>query len=189
MATETQEAIHGYITDMLALEEHIEKALQAQVSAHEEDHATIVAALRDMHRTIEGHIVELRALDDTADAGGGQALGEAIKRAGAMLAGLGAAAIDLVRNERLPKNLRDDVTAFSLASTGYLMLHTVALGLGHTPTAELAARHMDSYAGMIIKLNHLIPTAVLTQLAADELTVDVTVADAALETYRKAWSQ
>src|SRR5690606_866713 len=31
MATETQEAIHGYVTDMLALEEHIEKAIQAQV--------------------------------------------------------------------------------------------------------------------------------------------------------------
>ena len=50
MATETQEAIHGYITDMLALEEHIEKALEAQVSAHEEDHATIAAALRELAR-------------------------------------------------------------------------------------------------------------------------------------------
>lgn len=187
MATETQEAIHGYITDMLALEEHIEKALEAQVSAHEKDHATIAAALRDMHRTIEGQIAALRALDDTADAGGGQALGEAIKRAGAMLAGLGAAAIDLVRNERLPKNLRDDVTAFSLASTGYYMLHTTALGLGHAPTAALAASHMESYASMIIKLNHLIPAAVLTQLTADELPVDMTAADVALETYRKAW--
>ena len=62
MATETQEAIHGYITDMLALEEHIEKALQAQVSAHEDEHATVAAALRDMHSTIEGHIAALRAL-------------------------------------------------------------------------------------------------------------------------------
>jgi ferritin-like metal-binding protein YciE len=73
MATETQEAIHSYITDMLALEEHIEKALQAQVSAHEEEHATVTAALREMHSTIEGHIAALRALDEGVEGGGGQA--------------------------------------------------------------------------------------------------------------------
>ena len=189
MATETQEAIHGYITDMLALEEHIEKALQAQVTAHEDEHATVAAALRAMHSTIEGHIAALRALDEGVEGGGGQAIGEAIKRVGAMLAGLGAAAIDLVRNERLPKNLRDDVTAFSLAATGYLMLHTTALGLGHSTTADLAARHLDDYAGMIMKLNHLIPTAVLELLATDELPVDTTVAEQALAAYRKAWTQ
>jgi ferritin-like metal-binding protein YciE len=189
MATETQEAIHSYITDMLALEEHIEKALQAQVSAHEEEHATVTAALREMHSTIEGHIAALRALDEGVEGGGGQAIGEAVKRVGAMLAGLGAAAIDLVRNERLPKNLRDDVTAFSLAATGYLMLHTTALGLGHATTADLAARHLGDYASMIMKLNHLIPGAVLTLLASDELPVDSSVADQALATYRKAWSQ
>jgi ferritin-like metal-binding protein YciE len=189
MATETQEAIHGYITDMLALEEHIEKALQAQVSAHDEEHPDIATALRGMHATIEGHIAAMRALDDASDAGGGQALGEAIKRVGAMLAGVGAAAIDLVRNERLPKNLRDDVTAFSLAATGYLMLHTTALGLGQATAADLAARHLEDYAQMIMKLNHLIPGVVLDLLSSDELPVDASVAEQALATYRRAWTQ
>ncbi len=188
MATETQESMHGYITDMLALEEHIEKALQAQVSAHEEEHATVASALREMHGTVERHIAALRSLDEAVEGGGGQALGEAIKRVGAMLAGLGAAAIDLVRNERLPKNLRDDVTAFTLAATGYLMLHTTALGLGQGTTADLASRHLDEYAKMIMKLNHLIPAAVLQLLASDELPVDTAVAEQALEAYRKAWS-
>ena len=96
---------------------------------------------------------------------------------------------DLVRNERLPKNLRDDVTAFSLAATGYLMLHTTDLGLGHSATADLSARHLGDYASMIMKLNHLIPGAVLTLLASDELPVDASAAEQALATYRKAWAQ
>jgi len=187
MSTDTQEAIHSYVTDMLALEEHIEKAVQAQLSAHEEDHPAEAAALRRLHATIAGHIEALRGLDETLDGGGGQAIGEAIKRVGSTLAGLGAAAIDLVRNERLPKNLRDDVTAFSLAATGYLMLHTTALALGHGPTAALAARHLADYADMIMQVNHLIPEAVLSQLAADDLPVDRSVADKALDAYRSAW--
>lgn len=187
MATETQEAIHGYVTDMLALEEHIEKAIQAQVSAHEDDHPTEAATLRRVHATIQGHIEALRSLDDGINGGGGQALGEAIKRVGSTLAGLGAAAIDLVRNERLPKNLRDDVTAFSLAATGYLMLHTTALALGHSPTAMLAARHLSTYADLIQQVTHLIPEAVLHQLADDDLPIDRAVADQALDAYRSAW--
>jgi ferritin-like metal-binding protein YciE len=189
MATETAEAIHSYITDMLALELHIEKAIQAQVTAHEGDHPGAAAALEQMQATIEGHIAALRALDDGVNAGAGQAIGEAIKRVASSLAGFGAAAIDLVRNERLPKNLRDDATAFSLAATGYLMLHTTALALGHPATAALAARHLAAYAEMIMKVNHMVPEAVLDQLAADELPVDTTVAATALEAYRKAWSQ
>ena len=55
---------------------------------------------------------------------------DAIKRAGSALLGLGAAAVDLVRNEGLPKNLRDDYTAFSLATIGYVMLYTTASALG-----------------------------------------------------------
>jgi ferritin-like metal-binding protein YciE len=188
MATETQEAVHGYITDMLALEEHIEKALQAQVSTHEENSPTVTSALRGMQSTIEGHIAALRALDGAVESGGGQALGEAVKRVGAMLAGLGAAAIDLVRNERLPKNLRDDVTAFSLAATGYLMLHTTALGLGESTTADLAERHLADYAEMIMKLNHLLPGVVLAFLNSEELPVDMTVETQALAAYRKAWT-
>lgn len=188
MATETQEAIHGYVTDMLALEEHIEKAIQAQISAHEEEHHGAATALREMHGIIEGHITALRALDHDVDGGGGQALGEAIKRAASTLAGFGAAAIDLVRNERLPKNLRDDATAFSLAATGYLMLHTTALGLGHAPTAVVAEQHLTDYARMIMKVNHLIPAAVLAELAAEELPLDITVGGTALEAYRRAWT-
>jgi hypothetical protein len=101
---------------------------------------------------------------------------------------LGAAAIDLIRSEKLPKNLRDDATAFSLAATGYLMLHTTAKSLGDARTAQLAGEHMEHYAGMIMRINHMIPATVLWELKSDDLPVNEQVLPEVLETYRAAWS-
>jgi hypothetical protein len=55
--------------------------------------------------------------------------------------------------------------------------------------ADLAARHLEDYAQMIMKLNHLIPGVVLDLLSSDELPVDASVAEQALATYRRAWTQ
>jgi hypothetical protein len=188
MSTETQETVHSYVTDMLALEEHIVKAIQAQVEVHEEEYPTVTAELRIIQATVEGHITALKGLDAAREGGALQGIGEAIKRMGSTLAGFGAAAIDLVRSEKLAKNLRDDATAFSLAHTGYLMLHTTARALGDARTAELAASHLTAYAQMIMRVNHLIPAAVVEVLRAEELRVDAAVVPEVLEVYRKAWT-
>jgi ferritin-like metal-binding protein YciE len=188
MSRDPKETIHSYVTDMLALEEHIEKALHAQAETHSNDHSAVAVQLREMHAQIERHIVALRSLDDAREAGAAQGVAEVVKRAGSMLAGLGAAAIDLIRSEKLPKNLRDDATAFSLAATGYLMLHTTAKSLGDARTAQLAGEHMEHYAGMIMRINHMIPATVLWELKSDDLPVNEQVLPEVLETYRAAWS-
>ena len=92
---------------------------------------------------MEHHISDLRALAERRKAGG---ITETVKRAGAAVAGVAAGVIDLVRTEGLPKNLRDDYTAFSLATIGYAMLYTTAAGLGEreVPTGAAALR---DYAG------------------------------------------
>ena len=51
---------------------------------------------------IEGHIDSLKALVERR-AEGGQGLADVVKRAGSAVLGAGAAAIDFVRNEKLPK--------------------------------------------------------------------------------------
>lgn len=188
MSRDPKETIHSYVTDMLALEEHIEKAVSAQVETHSEAQPMVGQQLKAMHVEIERHITSLRQLESDREAGAGQGLAEAVKRAASMLAGFGAAAIDLIRTEKLPKNLRDDATAFSLAATGYLMLHTTAKALGDERTAKLASTHLDEYAGMIMRLNHMIPAAVLAVLKEDELAVDESVLPEVLETYRHAWA-
>ena len=137
MAREKNEAINSYITDMLALEDHIEKALRGQLEDLE-NYPDVIRELTQIHHKVEHHISDLRSLSEARGAGGPA---DIVKRAGSAVLGLGAAAIDLVRREGLPKNLRDDYTAFSLATIGYVMLYTTGLGLDDREVAELARHH------------------------------------------------
>ena len=165
MARDQNEATNSYITDMLALEEHIEKALRGQLEDLE-DYPEVIRELKQIHHKVEQHIADLRNLSERRAAGGPA---DIIKRAGSAVLGFGAAAIDLVRREGLPKNLRDDYTAFSLASIGYVMLYTTGLGLADREVAELARQHFRDYAGAVTRLHNIIPAAVIRFLKEDGL--------------------
>jgi len=157
-----EEALHSYVTDMLALEQHIEKAVRGQLEAVDTEQPEVIHHLRHILSDVERHIEQLKELDAKIDAG--KKLGEAVKRAGSIVAGLGAAALDLVRTERLPKNLRDDYTAASLAYVGYIMLFTTASAFEDHDTARLAAACLGDYARVLTTLQDLIPSAVVFDL-------------------------
>jgi ferritin-like metal-binding protein YciE len=178
------EAINSYITDMLALEDHIEKAIRGQL-ADLKDYPEVVTELRQIHRQIEHHISDLRGLADRRNAGG---VVEAVKRAGSAVAGVAAGLIDLVRTEGLPKNLRDDYTAFSLATIGYVMLHTTALSLDDAEVAELAQQHFRDYAHATTRLHAIIPGAVVRFLQEAGLPARTEVVSQVLRTVEEGWN-
>ena len=173
-----EEALHGYVTDMLALEEHMQKALRAQVEALDGEQLEALRALSQVLVHIERHIEQLRELSERFDASGSR-IGEAVKRAGSTVLGLGAAAIDLLRTEKLPRNVRDDYTAASLAFGGYVMLHTTAAAFEDRETTRLAATCLDDYADILILLQELLPQVVLFELRREGFNV---VDSAVLET-------
>jgi ferritin-like metal-binding protein YciE len=162
---DTTEAINSYVTDMLALEKHIAQALEGQLEDLK-NYPTVTAELRSILATIGGHV---NTLEMAASGKGGQGPADAIKKVGSKLLGFGAAAIDMVRNEGMPKNLRDDYTACSLATIGYVMLHTTALSLNDRGTAEIARRHLDDYAQVVMRLHNIIPAAVVKFLQEEGL--------------------
>src|SRR5712691_6432281 len=137
---------------MLSLEDHIEKAIQSQIKDLE-DFPDVVTELKQLHRTIEHHLSDLRALGDRRKAGG---VTEVVKRAGSVVAGVAAGVIDIFRTEGLPKNLRNDYTALSLATIGYVMLHTTALSLDDREVADLAQQHFKEYAQVMVRFNTII---------------------------------
>ena len=168
MSRNATEAVTSYITDMLALEQHIHKAVTGQIEDLNEEYPEVAQHLRTVEREIDRHIDTLKTLAERrADAG--QGLADVVKRAGSAVLGVGAAAIDFVRNEKLPKNLRDDYTAMSLAAIGYVMLHTTALSLGDREVADLAHRHLKDHARNVMLLHNLIPGAVIAFLQNDGL--------------------
>jgi ferritin-like metal-binding protein YciE len=183
VARDRAEALNSYITDMLALEDHIEKAVKGQLTDLK-DQTDVVTELQRLHRKIEHHISDLRALADRRSAGG---VRETVKRAGAAVAGAAAGIIDLIRSEGLPKNLRDDYTAFSLATIGYTMLYTTAAALDDREVAELAQQHLGDYAGAVTRLNGLVPAAVVRYLRAEGLPVREDVLPEVGRTIKAAW--
>ena len=185
MARDRDTAINSYITDMLALEDHIEKAVRSQLTDLK-DYPDVVAALRPIHTKIEHHISDLRMLSDRRKAGG---VVETVKRAGSAVAGMAAGAIDLIRTEGLPKNLRDDYTAFNLANIGYVMLNTTALALQDQEVAELAHQHFRDYTEAVLKLDDLIPAAVVRFLEQEGIAVRTDVVSEVNRSVAEAWNQ
>ena len=184
MARDKNEAINSYIGDMLSLEDHIEKALKGQLTDLK-DYPDVVTELRQIHHQVEHHISDLKALSDRRDAGG---VAQAVKRAGSAVAGAAAGVIDLVRSEGLPKNLRDDYTAFNLANIGYLMLHTTALALGDQEVADLGRQHFRDYAEAILRFDTLVPKSVVRYLQQEGLPA-TDVVPQVNRTVQEAWDQ
>jgi ferritin-like metal-binding protein YciE len=184
VARDKNEAINSYIGDMLSLEDHIEKALKGQITDLN-DYPDVVAELRQIHHQVEHHISDLKALSDRRNAGG---VAQAVKRAGSAVAGAAAGVIDLVRSEGLPKNLRDDYTAFNLANIGYLMLHTTALALGDQEVADLGRQHFRDYAEAILRFDTLVPKSVVRYLQQEGLPA-MDVVPQVDRTVKEAWDQ
>jgi ferritin-like metal-binding protein YciE len=165
------------------LESHIEKAIRSQIQDLK-DYPDFTNVAREFHRKVEHHLSDLKELADRREATGAV---EAIKRAGATVAGVAAGIIDLVRTEGLPKNLRDDYTAFNLASIGYLMLHTTATSLGDREVADLARQHYADYADVIMRLSRVVPASVVRYLQAEGLPARDDALSEVNQTVENAW--
>jgi len=187
MTRTPDEVINSYITDMLALEDHIDMALRAQVAGFRDEHPRITAPLETIHGNVRRHIQALRGLSDDRDAGAGGSLAEVVKRAGSIVAGLGVAAIDLVRRADLPKALRDDYAALNLAAIGYVMLLTTARALDDPRVADLAEQHLQDHADAVTTLHRIIPEAVVTFLQQDELPAHADVLPTVGRTLDEVW--
>jgi hypothetical protein len=183
VARDKNEAINSYIGDMLGLEDHIQKAIKAQLEDLE-DYPDVVAELRRIHRKTEHHIADLRALSERRRAAG---VKESVKRAGSAVLGAAAGVIELLRTEGLPKNLRDDYTALSLASIGYVMLHTTGLSLDDREVAELAQQGFADYAEAVSRLQASIPAAVVAFFRQEGLPAREDVVPQIRRTIDEVW--
>lgn len=183
----SKDTLDSYITDMLALEEHIAKAVEAQVEDFDKVHSNFTDVLSMLAATTNRHIVALEALKTSRNIDSGSKVADAVKRAGSVVAGLGAAAIDLVRSEKLPKNLRDDYTAYNLASVGYQMLMTTAMSLDDDTVAQHARTHFTDYAKAVAEIGRVIPDAVIDELRKQGLPVRTDASELVRQDIEKIW--
>ena len=182
---DVKETVNSYITDMLALERHIERAIQTQVDDLKSERAAAADQLGQFHSLTESHISSLEGVATKRGADGG--VGTAKKITSSLL-GFAAGAIDFVRNEKFPKNLRDDYTAYNLGLISYLMLHTVGQSLGDAEIAALARKHFEDYSKVVMKLQNMVPEAVVANLREDGLPADSGSVAQVRETIDQVWA-
>jgi hypothetical protein len=156
---------------MLAIEESFDRALTSQIDDFDVTHPETALHLRYIHSYVTSHIAQLRDVRGRSGTLRGR-LGEGFRRAGMMLAGMGESAIEFVRNDTLPDQLRKDCSAASLAYAGYRMLFTTASALRAGDTCRMAAEFLADYSRITLILQDLLPDAVVTQLEADGLHLE-----------------
>ena len=176
--------VQQYVGDMLALESHIEEALDGQLKEVKDDGAARELVQR-FHDQVKG---QREALRSHLEAIGGSE-SSPVKELVANLFGKAAGVIDNLRTKGISKALRDDYTAFNHAAIGYAMLHATAHLLGETATADLAERHLAAYARSIKAIEPVITRVVASELREEGLRVEASAVSHATETLRRVWRE
>jgi len=179
-----RQTIADYVSDMAALESHIEEALDRQLIEFKDDPAALTA-VRAFHDMVKQHRDTLKTMEEET----GQTIGTPIKEVGAALIGKAAGVINFVRTEGISKGLRDDYAAFSLAAISYSMLHTTATALGDSRVSSLAERQLRDHADAIMRINDIMPGVVTRELEKDGHRADNTAVEATREAVLRSWQQ
>ena len=184
--------LQQYVADVLALETHIEEALDGQLRLAElQDHPASLAALQRFHdlvkqrrETVRTHLNRLGGPPGGGLMGVGQAM---VKNAVTTAAGMAAGAINTVRTQAVSKALRDDYTAFNHATVSYAMLLTTAQLLHERQTLDLATQHLQAYESALEEIAGVMPEVVAWELRKDGLLLEDNDVGAAAQLLGRTW--
>ena len=180
------ELLRGHLSDMLAVENEMHAAFRRQEKdgrLRADDGAQRLVS--HVEETIDRHLEALRKCLE--DVGGKES---ALKKALGSVLGAAAGVYDGMRSDDpISRNLRDDYIALSTASICYEMLHATALAADKQEIAELALRHLQDYAQLVMSIGDLLPHSLVRELAREgKLPDNRDAAARAVANTRKAWA-
>ncbi len=182
---DAKDILQQYVSDMVALDEHIHEAVKRQVEDDRlKQFPEASKVINTIHTTLDTHITGLKSQLKSL---GGEASGP-IKEAVSTIAGVAAGLYDKVRHDPVSKMLRDDYTALSLTAIAYTMLHTTGLALQNQPIADLAQRYLKDITPIIVDISQVIPGVVIKDLEDNDVLVDKAVGQEAVRKTQAAWS-
>jgi ferritin-like metal-binding protein YciE len=175
--------IADWLGDLVALESHVEEAMDAQLKLEGEQ--ALTAAIQRFHDTVRDSKQRAVSFQEQY----GSEPGNPVVKAGSNLLGKAAGVIDKLRNDSISKALRDDYTAYNHLAIAYTMLHTTAMAFADEATMRFAEEGLRTYAGLVQDINRLIPDAVLADLRQGDhaLVLDPGITDACRATIDGIW--
>jgi hypothetical protein len=180
----THQTIADWIGDIVALESHVEEAMDHQLEI-KSDNSSLKQTIQQLHDSVRSSKQRAVAYQKQY----GSTAGNPVIKQGAELLGKAAGLIDKIRKDTAAKALRDDYTAYNHVAIAYTMLHTTAMALNDTATQAFAEEGLRTYAGLIQQINHVIPEAVVEDLKANSEvpSVDQSVIDQCRATIDSVW--
>ncbi len=181
---QAQKVIADWVGDVVALESHIEEAMDRQLQL-KSDNTELTTAIQRFHDAVRDS--KHRAVEYQQQIG--STAGNPVIKVGSNLLGKAAGIIDKVRQDSISKALRDDYTAYNLAAISYSMLHTTAMAVGDARTQQFAGEGLRTYASLVQDVNQVVPLAVAVELQenGDIPSVDNTVIDNCRTFINSAW--
>ena len=190
MSTEEQreqriDTLQKYVSDMVAVEEHIADAVKRQTEHAEvyQHNPQVGQLIQQVARLTEQHAEHLERHLEAMGGDPAKGLKEIATEALGNIAGL----YDKLRTETVSKMLRDDYTALSLAAVSYTMLHTTGLALNDRETADIALRHLEHYTPVLMQFDQIIPSVVVAELREDGMLVNESIVQEAKKNTQEAW--
>ncbi|MES2661428.1 MAG: hypothetical protein V4689_22600 [Verrucomicrobiota bacterium] len=174
-----------YLNDMIAVERDIANAIRLQTADEEIDaYPELRSILLEIVLESEERIRLLKILSEKE----GGSIGAAVKEGITTVTGVFAGLYGRVREHPVSRMVRDDIVALDVAATGYGMLLTLGLAIGHQGCAEIAARGLVMCPQRVLRLTHLLPEIVYRELSRDApLDCDPAAVATARDQIRTAW--
>lgn len=176
--------ISDWLGDVVALVSHVEEAMDHQLKIKDTTD-TLKATIQHFHDTVRDDKKRAVAYQEQY----GSTTGNPVIKTAAEVLGKAAGIIDKARNDTAAKAFRDDYTAFNHVAIAYTMLHTTAMALDDSQTQRFAEEGMRTYAGLVQRINHDMPEAVLHDLKQnDEVPViDTNIVQGCRDTIDSVW--
>jgi ferritin-like metal-binding protein YciE len=156
-------AISDWLGDIVALEGHVEEAMDRQLKLKSSS-SEVTSAIQRYHDAVRDSKKRAEQYQEQY----GTTPGNPIIKAGTNLLGKAAGVIDMIRADSVSKALRDDYTAYNLLAISYTMLHTTSMALKDDATKAFAEQGLRTYAGLVQDINNVLPAAVVTDLMQGE---------------------
>lgn len=179
------EVLKQQLSEQIALEEHLCKIIEEQLSEIDEvEFADARVLLSNTCKVLERHFTPLNRLLDKLDEGLSQA--SQFKAEPGNGNGTNMNLQDQ-RSRRISKILRDDYSALNLITISNTLLHTTALALDSKEIADTALSHLENLTPLVVQIGELMPEVVARELQSESSKIDLGVAQTALKNARLAW--
>jgi hypothetical protein len=188
MSATAENTVEGYLGDLIAVNRHVGEAI-ARHAKDERVHRIAGAgqALEHADTVLTAHRAALEAYAKTV---GGTGWAGALKDSVTTVTGFITGLYGTIRGEAASRMLRDDYTGVSFVLICTQMLHTTAIATGDVTIKTMLYEHIEQLAEVIMKINRVLPQAVVTDLGSDGVPLsNPRAGEEAARAHAQAWKQ